>query len=287
MAAFGVEVEFRGDVDGFESEEPGDGVLYVDRVVFRLDEEGGRGVGGGAQVELVEEAFVRVGEVAGVDDDGEIGAAGLAVGGVLGGVKALVVVGAEGGGEMASCGEAENAYAFGVDVPLCRVSADEADGTLGVFKGSGGFGEVGAGIGDAVLEEDAVDADPVEPVADFGAFEVDGEDGVASAGEDDYRCAAVFGFGRIEGDGGRRDVSQADERFAGDEVVFRGGGVGFAAGGGDGIGRGGWPDVHGGVIWGRRPGGLGVRQDWDGEGGEGEDAANHVSGPLRVTIWTR
>ncbi len=105
---------------------------------------------------------------------------------------------------------------MGIDAPFCRVGANKADGALGVFEGGGRFGEIGAGVRDAVLEQDAVDADGVEPVADFGAFEVDGEDGVASAGEDDDRRAGVRASGGVECDGGCGDVAEADERLAGD-----------------------------------------------------------------------
>ena len=47
------------------------------------------------------------------------------------------------------------------------------------------------GVRDAILGEDAGDSDGVKPGADFGAFEVVGEDTVASAGEDDYGRSGV------------------------------------------------------------------------------------------------
>jgi hypothetical protein len=47
----------------------------VDGVVLGLDDDAGRGLGGGVDVELVEEALLRVGEIAGIDDDGEVGTA--------------------------------------------------------------------------------------------------------------------------------------------------------------------------------------------------------------------
>ena len=50
VAAFGVEVELGGDVDGFESEEPGRRVFDVDAIVFCLDEERRRGVGGRVKI---------------------------------------------------------------------------------------------------------------------------------------------------------------------------------------------------------------------------------------------
>src|SRR5580658_1280397 len=121
---------------------------------------------------------------------------------------------------MGSGGEAEDADAAGVDVPLGGVGADDSDGSLGVFQGRGGLGHVGAGVGDAIFDQDAGDAFGVEPVADFGAFQVDGQDVVAAAGEDYYGCSSVFAFGRVEREGGRGDVAQVSERVARDQIVF-------------------------------------------------------------------
>ena len=106
---------------------------------------------------------------------------------------ALVVgVVAEDGGEMSTGGEAEDADAVGVDVPLGGVRAGDAHGLLRVFEVGGVFGVV-LGEGDAVLHQHAGDADGVEPGADFGAFEIVGEDAVASAGKDDDCGAGVRG----------------------------------------------------------------------------------------------
>ena len=87
----------------------------------------------------------------------------------------MVVVIADGGGEMAAGGEAEDADFVRVDVPVGGVEADEAEGALRVFEGHGGFGvRAGFGVGayrcDSVFEEDAGDALGDKPVADFGAF---------------------------------------------------------------------------------------------------------------------
>ncbi len=103
-------------------------------------------------------------------------------------------MGADGGGEVSAGGEAEDADALGIDVPFGGVLADDAHGALGVLQGGVGFG-IGAGAGDAVLHEHAGDAGGVEPVADLGAFEIDGEDVVAASGKDDdrlRRCLASW-----------------------------------------------------------------------------------------------
>ena len=126
------------------------------------------------------------GEVAGVDDEGEVGAGvdrclDLRVGWAG---RIEVRVGGQGGGEVGSGGEAEDADAIGVDVPVGGVCAGDAHGLLGVFEVFG-VGGVVAGLRDAVLDEHARDADGVEPGADLRTFEVVGEDGVASAGKDE------------------------------------------------------------------------------------------------------
>src|SRR5260370_6307665 len=76
VAALGEKVELGGDLCLLERLKVEERVLFVDRVVFGLEEKGWRGVGG--RVDTVRQ-FVEsrsVGEIAGVDDDGEIGAGG-------------------------------------------------------------------------------------------------------------------------------------------------------------------------------------------------------------------
>jgi hypothetical protein len=58
----------------------------------------------------------------------------------IGRVEALVVVRAQGSGQMRSGGEAEDADAVGIDLPLGGVSAHQAYGALRIFKGCGRFG---------------------------------------------------------------------------------------------------------------------------------------------------
>ena len=137
------------------------------------------------------------GEVGGVDEDGEVGAGvdvGVDVGGGgRGGDVVVVGVGAEEDGEVAAGGEADDADAVGVDVPLGGVGAGEAHGLLGVFE-VGGVGGVVAGFAsgwDAVFDEQAGHAEGVEPVAGVDAFAVPGEADVASAGKDEGGGAGV------------------------------------------------------------------------------------------------
>ena len=127
----------------------------------------------------------------------------------------------------------------GVDVPLGGVSAGEAHGLLGVFEVSGVGGVVPGfadGLGDAVLDEEAGDADGVEPVAGVDAFAVPGEDGVAAAGEDEGGGAGVVAGGRVDGEGGDGDVGEARGAVAVEEGVGGLGEIGFGLGGLRGLG---------------------------------------------------
>jgi len=103
-------------------------------------------------------------------------------------------------------GEAEDADFARVDVPVGGVGAGEAHGLLRVFE-VGGVGGVTAFFGDAVLDEEAGDADGVEPVADVEAFAVPCEDFVGAAGEDEDGCVGIVAGGRgVDGEGGDGDV---------------------------------------------------------------------------------
>ena len=81
--------------------------------------------------------------MAGVDGDGEVGAAALFVGGVDGRVDAVVVMVTDGGDEMPAGGEAEHANLVWIDVVLGGMQTQEAEGALCIFKRHGGLGVAG------------------------------------------------------------------------------------------------------------------------------------------------
>ena len=118
MTSLGEDVELGGDLCCLQREEVRGGVFDVDGVVFGLEDEGGRGIGGNGEIGVVGEVLLGNCDVAGVDDDGEVGAAALLVGCVKRFVETLVEVGAEGRGEMAAGREAEDSDALGVYPPL-------------------------------------------------------------------------------------------------------------------------------------------------------------------------
>ena len=269
VAASGVVVKLGGDVGVHEGGVIDEGVPAVGAIVLCLDEEGGGGelVGGVDGVELG--VVGGNGEVGGIDDDGEVGAGadvGVGVGRGGGGGNVIVVgMGAEEDGEVGAGGEAHDADVGGVDVPVGGMGAGEAHGLLGVFE-IGGVGGIMAcvalGLGDAVLDQDAGDADGVEPVAGVESFAVPGENAITSAREDEGCGAGVVVVRRIDGEGWDGDVGDTGSAAAVDEIVGGHGGVGF---GGGGLGR-----LRSGVgPEGEREGlGLGMGRGEEERGGE-------------------
>ncbi len=177
----------------------------------------------------------------------------------------VVGMGAEEDGEVGAGGEAHDADVGGIDVPVGGVGAGEAHGLLGVFevRGVGGIvAGVARGLGNAVFDQDAGDANGVEPVAGVGAFAVRYENAIAAAGEDENRGSSVFVVRGIDGERGDGDVGEAGHATAADGVVGGLGGVGF---GGGGLGR-----LGGGVRPERKREGLGLGVGGGEEEGGGE-----------------
>jgi len=221
-----------------------EGISAVAAIVFGLDKEGG----GGELVGRVDGVELRVvrrdGEVGGVDDDGEVGAGAevrVDIGGSGSGGDVVVAgMGAEEDGEVGAGGEAHDADVGGVDMPFVGVGAGETHGLLGVFE-IGGVGGIVAGVAlglrHSVFDEDAGDADGVEPVAGVAAFAVRYEDAVGAAGKDEDGGSGVLAMGRIDGERGDGYVGEADDATATDEVVGGLGSVGLGVGGLRGLGR--------------------------------------------------
>lgn len=228
--------------------------------------------------------------MAGIDGDGEVGSRALPVGVVDGLVEALGEVGADFGDEESAGGKAKDADFVRIDVPLGGVLADEAHGALRVVEGLARDHEVVRAAvavpvvgftGDAIFQEDARDAGGGEPVADFGAFEIDGEDFEAAAGKHDDGGAGVVRGGRIDGECGFGDVADGGDGFACDEVRADDGC--FGAGHGFEIGRGAGPEWDLGVAGGGLPGGgVGVRSDTRHERANGREPALHCVCPFGV-----
>ena len=160
----------------------------------------------------------------------------------------VVGMGAEEDGEVGAGGEAHDADVGGVEVPVGGVGAGEAHGLLRVLEVvwvSGIVAGFAGGLGYSIFDEDAGDADGVEPVAGVGTFAVGDEDAVAAAGEDEDGGASVLAVGRVDGEGGDGDVGEADDTMAADGVVGGLGGVGFGFGGAGRFGGGVGPEGEG------------------------------------------
>jgi hypothetical protein len=270
VAAGGKDVELGWDLGVFESAEVDKGVFYVDGIVFGLEKEGRRRVLIGSEdgVELF--AIGLGGEIAGVDDEGEVGASvdgGVDVGCGGSGFDVLVVgMGAEEDGEVGAGGEADDADFVGIDVPVGGVGAGDAHGLLRVFE-VGRVGRVAAFFGHTVFDEEAGDADGVEPVADIEAFAIPCEDAIATAGKDEDGGMGVVAAGRrIDAKGGNGDVGETAGAAAADETVGGFGRVGFRVGGLRGLGCGVRPEGKSGLL-GRRCKGREEKS----EGRQGED----------------
>ncbi len=213
VAAGGKVVEFGGDVGLHEGAVVDEAVDPVGSVIFRLDDEGG----GGECVGLVcgEDLCIvwRHGEIGRVGEDGEVGASadlGVGLGCRWGGANVVIVgVGAEEDGEVGSGREAHDSNARRVEVPLGGVSASDAHGLLSVFQirriGGVVTGFAG-GLGDPVLDQDAGDAQGVEPVAGIETLLVPGEALIPAAGKDEDCSAIALAVRAVEGERGDGDV---------------------------------------------------------------------------------
>ncbi len=197
------------------------------------------------------ELLVGKGEVARIDDDRKVRAAAELVGGIDRVVKTLVKVSAEGSGKVGSGGESEDAGTVRINMPLCGLGAHDSKSALGILKRGRRLG-IRPGIGYAVFQEHASDARGVEPVADLGAFEVDGKNSVRASGKHHHSGASVLALRRVEGECRRRNVSDANDQLAGNHVVLGGGGITLRRWIGLGAGCPMWPDVQSAVA-GRTP----------------------------------
>ncbi len=281
VSSGGVVVELGGDFGVEESPVVDEGVFAVAGVIFGLDEEGSRRelVGG---VDGVEGGLVGLlCEVGWVGEDREVGTgvdARIGVGrGGCGCDVVVVGVRAEEDGEVGACGETHDADVGWVDVPLGGVGASEPHGLLSVFKVRGIGGIVAGfadGLGDAVFDENAGDAERGEPVAGVVAFAVHGEDLVAAAREDQGRGTGAVAMRREDGECGNGDVGETLGAVAADEVVGGFGEVGFGRGGLCGLGESVRPEGHAGL---RR---LSTRGS--GKGCDAKEEGDHGSAQVHV-----
>ena len=116
-------------------------------------------------------------------------------------------------GKMRSGGEANNADAVGIDLPLRCVNARKTHSLLRVFKVFDIFRVVSV-LWNPVLHEHARYAERIEPIANLCALDTDREADVAASGKNQRGCASVLRrIGRIDGEVGLADVGDASSGF--------------------------------------------------------------------------
>src|SRR5437660_825299 len=95
---------------------------------------------------------------------------------------------------MTTRGEADHADLLRVGAPLLRLAPHQADSSLSVLERTGGRHslDVARPARTAILEDDASDADRVEPGGDFFALDVPAQVVIAAAGTDQHRRSGVF-----------------------------------------------------------------------------------------------
>ncbi len=133
MATLGINVQLCRDLGILQGKEINNGVFYMDWIILSLHQESRRSLIGGMNVGIRRVVLVREGKIAGIDDDGKVGAATELVCRVQRIVKSLVEVSAQGGGKMRAGGEAQDSDAVWIDVPLGGVGAHDAEGTLSIL----------------------------------------------------------------------------------------------------------------------------------------------------------
>ena len=77
MAAVGIDVQLGRNFCVFQREKIDRRVFNVDGIVFGLNDEGWRSRCGGMDFRVGRHVLFGEGEIAGIDDDGEVGAAAL------------------------------------------------------------------------------------------------------------------------------------------------------------------------------------------------------------------
>ena len=197
VTAFGVNMNFRREVLALVGEVEFGGFNGVIAVVMSNHEEAGRGIRGHAHAfgEVLLGFFVE--EAATIDKEREVRTTGI-IDPVFLGIGAGGAIPGSVAYEIGSGRKADDADALWIYIPLRRTMADDAECTLQVLDGIvGRHGFIGRGC--AVAQENARDADAVEPFANARAFIRRGEEPVTAARADDDGGAIGVGGG-VDGD---------------------------------------------------------------------------------------
>jgi hypothetical protein len=103
---------------------------------------------------------------------------------------------------MPTCRKAEDSDLVRIDVPLRRVRTHQSHGPLRVFQRHRRFRirprfRIGPHIRHAILQQYTRDSLGRQPVTDFCAFKIDGQNLIAPTGEEDDRDAVILSLGSI------------------------------------------------------------------------------------------
>lgn len=200
VAAFGEKVQFAGDVEFFALQIEHGGRDRILTIVMGAGEEHGRHVGRHGEAMLELGRLFEFNKTAAVDHDAEIGQ-----------LRFCDAITGEVREQVSSRAEAEQADALGVEVPFLGMLAHEGESLGGILDGL----FMGCGLvagGRAIFEQEACDADAIEPFTDLRALMHGREKDVTAARCDDH-AGTVRMIGAVEGD--RRLVNVGDGVFAG------------------------------------------------------------------------
>src|SRR5213080_618103 len=196
-------------------------VLYwIYGIVLRLKQERGRRPAGDLNVGVQREVFLADGEMSGIQSHREIRAATLVVGGIHSRVETLLEMGARRGDQVPTRRKAQHSDLPRIDLPLRSLEAYQAYRPLRVFQRRQAILiRPDLHAWHTVFQEHTRDALGRQPITDFRAFKVDGQNVVAPAGEDDDRSTRVASLWRIDGHRRLGDAVDIDPRSAGNQPV--------------------------------------------------------------------
>src|SRR6266480_2574733 len=232
VSAVGIQVHLRRNAGVLQRDVVHERLVHVvDAVRLGLEQKRGRRVARDVNVRIEPEltAFGNP-EMSWIQRHREIRTAAFRVGGIHGGVQPRLKMRADRCHEMPARGKPENSNLVRIDMPVSGVKADESYRPLRIFQRRLWFRidvALAAGIPrrtgtrHAVLQQHTRDPLGRQPVADFGAFEIDRENLITAAGEHDDRSAGVFAVWRIDRQRGSRNVAHVNPWFAGDYLWRR------------------------------------------------------------------
>ncbi len=225
MPALHIHVHLRGNAGLPERRIVDERVLdRIHRIILRLQQERGRRPAGDLNVGIQREVSLADCQMSRIERHREIRAAALSVGGVHGGYRRFskcVLIAAT------MCPPAEKPSTPILCGSICHCAAWKRTSPTVLCASSNAVRQSRYGpdlrARHAVFQQHARDSPGRQPITDFRAFKIDGQNVVASAGEHDDRNARVVAPWRIDRHRGLRDAVDIDPRLAGNQLWFTSG----------------------------------------------------------------